>query len=410
MDICRHLTLALLVACSVGYRVAATDAANPTPLPTCVQVSLTPSQITAAKQGRLGWQAATYSEAAPAPVPVQWRVAPGARVASATFIIPAGTSRPGRDRWETVKTPFLECMRAFENPSDHQVDLSEAGRPVLRYNWQRIEPGAVLQQVSEANRMYARPRSDYIHPLYGLGGEILTQDWPIDHPHHRGIYWAWPEVEYGRERGDLHALQRVFARPSGGLKLRSGAVYAQIEADNLWLWEDREPIVRERVLIRAYQATIQGRIIDLLFQFQGLKEGVTIARRDTTHYGGLNLRLATPRSQVIATHTDPPGALPRRAWSDLSGLFVGNAPAGLTVLQHAKNPGYPGEWVQYPELSWCQPTFPDSGTRYPLPPGQALVLRFRLWDHAEGSSDQSQSAGLWDAWHAPQSAVLGLDD
>jgi hypothetical protein len=30
-----------------------------------------------------------------------------------------------------------------------------------------------------------------------LEGEMLTRDWPEGgHPHHRAIFWAWPEVEY----------------------------------------------------------------------------------------------------------------------------------------------------------------------------------------------------------------------
>ena len=87
----------------------------------------------------------------------------------------------------------------------------------------------MLNEVAPANRIYARARSDYIHPLYGLNGEVLTRDWPVDHPHHRGIYWAWPEVDYGTNRGDLHALQKVFARPTGRVRLANGRRFAEVE-------------------------------------------------------------------------------------------------------------------------------------------------------------------------------------
>ena len=94
--------------------------------------------------------------------------------------------------------------------------------------------------------IYAVPRSDYIHPLYGLDGAMLTNDWPdAGHPHHRGIFWAWPEVEYGSKLGDIYALQTVFARPTGNIKLTDGRDYAEIDAENLWMWEDKEAIVRE---------------------------------------------------------------------------------------------------------------------------------------------------------------------
>lgn len=292
-------------------------------------------------------------------------------------------------------------MQAVEDPATGQVDISEHGRPVLRYNYRTVGPGSVLEKVSEGNRIYARPRSDYIHPLYGVGGEVLTRDWSVDHPHHRGIYWAWPEVEFGGERGDLHALQQVFARPTGRLTLRGGAEHAELEAENLWFWEDREPIVHEWTLIRAHRGTVDSRIVDLAFRFLALKDGVTLARRGTTAYGGLNVRLETPRDQTISVHTDPAAAEPRRTWSDLSGIFAGNTSAsGLTVLQHRSNPEYPGDWVQYPELSWCQPTFPTSGTRFALQPGRPLFLRYRLWIHAGGRPSEQEVARRWDAWHA----------
>jgi len=300
--------------------------------------------------------------------------------------------------------------------SNGQVIISDRTEPVLRYNYQMVyEDDEFAFNGLDANEyivtpndtfmsnpsIYAVPRSDYIHPLYGLNGEILTRDWSKDHPHHRGIYWAWPEVDYGKERDDLHALQKVFARPTGKINLQSGTEFAQIEAENLWITEDEiMPIVKEIALIRAYPQKDQIRIIDLAFKFEGLREGVTIARRGTAAYGGLNIRMMTPNSQEISFHTDEPNAIPRRAWSDLSGVFAGNdSPSGLIVFQHHKNPEYPGEWIQFPELSWVQPTFPTSGTRYALVLGKPLILRFRLVVHSGPKPGADVINKLWDEYN-----------
>jgi len=297
-------------------------------------------------------------------------------------------------------------MQARQDPASGQIDLCENDQPVLRYNYKTIEPGEVQDKVTPANRIYARPRSDYIHPLYGLNGEVLTKDWAPDHPHHRGIYWAWPEVDYGTNRGDLHALQIVFARPTGNISLQSGSEFAQVEAENLWLWEDREPIVREQAIIRARRSTAEGRVIDLAFRFVALKDQVTVARRGTAQYGGLNIRMATPASQDISFRTDVSKAVPRRAWSDLSGVFGnGSTPSGLAVLQYRQNPDYPGDWVQYTNLAWCQPTFPALGTRYPLRRDQPLVLRYRLVVHAGPRPKDARLAELWDDFHAAATAL-----
>ena len=274
-----------------------------------------------------------------------------------------------------------------------QVIIWEGQRPVLRYNYEMVyETDDFAFNGLDANdyvktetdtfmanpSIYAVPRSNYIHPLFGLAGEILTRDWSKDHPHHRGIYWAWPEVDYGNKRSDLHALQHIFARPTGRLMIQDAAAYAQIEAENLWIMQDDlMPIVIEHTIIRAYPEKNNRRIVDLAFRFMGLRDSIMIARRGTNAYGGLNIRMMTPKSQSLSYHTDEVGNIPRRAWSDLSGVFTGNeAYSGITVFQHNENPEYPGQWVEYPELSWVQPTFPSNGTRYSLDQGNR---RGRCW-------------------------------
>jgi hypothetical protein len=291
-------------------------------------------------------------------------------------------------------------LTAKQNPRTGHVEIREGVQPVLRYNFGTNEPGPLLAQVHPDNHKYARARGNYIHPLYGLNGEVLTCDWSLDHPHHRGIYWAWPEVDFRGERGDLHALQRVFARPHGECRLVSGPKVAEIIATNLWLWEDRQPIVREQTIIRVYPTNQHGRCIDLEFQFTALEPGVAIARRGTEHYGGLNIRLAPVTNQVIAFHTDPITVKPRKSWGELSGTFAGApGPTSFIVFQHQDNPAYPGDWIKYPELNWLQPTFPAAGTRHALNTNQPLVLRYRLWIRPGQTAPETLNAEQWLAYH-----------
>ena len=53
-----------------------------------------------------------------------------------------------------------------------------------------------------------------------------------------------------------------------------------------------------------------------------------------------------------------------------------------------------------PRLSWCQPTFPASGTRYPLVRGKPLVLRFRLFIHSGKAPDKALANLLWDTFNS----------
>jgi len=303
-----------------------------------------------------------------------------------------------------VKTAFLglciaeePMMQVSRDLYTGQIVITEGDQPVLKYNYQLVcPPEGMVASVAQGNRRYARARSNYIHPLYGPNGEELTLDWSHDHPHHRGIYWAWPEVDWRGERGDLHALQRVWARPTGNISFESKGTYAKIVAESRWFWEDETPIVREVTLIRVHQAGEHGRLIDLVYSFEALEDDVALARRGMDAYGGLNIRMSPIKDMQLIHHADPVSASPRRAWSDSVGIRQGGTKSvGFAVLEKITNPDYPGDWIEYPELPWFQPTFPAKGTRHVLTQGKPLVLQYRLWIREAKETSQAQYDEQW---------------
>jgi hypothetical protein len=376
--------------------------------PVVTAVNLSKQERRAVSEGHLGLVEVTKTlAAAKAQLPVQiFATNEAGTEVRLCWLLPPGPKGLRSFALEKTRSAAPSEMVVRPDQASGQFDLTDATRPVLRYNHATIVPGDDVTNVAPANRIYARARSDYIHPLFGLDGETLTRDWSVDHPHHRGIYWAWPEVDWRGQRGDLHALQRVFARPSGQCKLTSGPVFAQLEAENVWQWETGESLVHERAIIRAWQAGGDGRLIDLELQFTALHDPVLLARRGTEHYGGLNIRLARVADQEITFHTDPTNVTPRMAWAELTGRFgAASEPSGLVVLQHHANPDYPGDWVKFPELNWFQPTFPTSGSRYELKPGVALVLHFRLWLHRGGQAGAETCAAQWRAYQSPLAPI-----
>ncbi len=397
--------------------------------PVTFKLKLNKDQILAAKEGRL----ALVEPSTPNLIPVQLESFNQKTNSTAVIIFPNGEL--GSRKFKLVKndSPIEDEVKAYLDTNTGQVIIEEKGKKVLQYNYQTVYEQDVIRpdskkdtEISFSNMsgvyyeeylkahpeleknettkssIYSVPRSDYIHPLYGLEGEMLTRDWPDGgHPHHRGIFWAWPEVEYKSQRADIYALQRVFARPTGNIKYTSGSVYAEIDAENLWMWEDNEAIVNEHAIIRVYHSTTDTRIIDLTIKLLALKDSVTIATRFTNSYGGLNIRMQTPEKQDISYFTDKADSKPLRAWSDFNGIFEGTkTTSGLMVLQHHDNPEYPGEWRDYPGLAWVQPTFPTPETRYSISKTEPLVLRFRLIIHAGGKPNETTSKKNWDAYHS----------
>ncbi|MCC6165410.1 MAG: PmoA family protein [Acidobacteria bacterium] len=323
-----------------------------------------------------------------------------------------GPARFDRRTWLTHASTLLAAGLAapltaqgapltVRDEGENGLTVREGEALVLRYHYATVPVPESLRRglgarEAESMRRYGHPRSDYIHPLYGLDGIAMTDDWSKDHPHHRGIYWAWPEVTYKGDLGDLHALQRVFARPTGRFTMTTGDAVATIEAENEWRWDDVTPIVREHARLDVHRRGAHGRFIDLQFTFAALAESVTIARRGTNAYGGLNTRLAPVSDLRLSHHADDPGTPVRMAWQTAAGRWRGaSAPASLTIFERADNPGYPGDYIQFPDLPWLQPTFPAAGTRYPLERDTPLVLRYRLWVRAGDSPLDAEYRTQW---------------
>ena len=396
--------------------------------PVKLEIKLDKNQIIAAQEGRLFLVDPSTEEVTPVQLESKDNTNSGV-----VLIMSKEISSHQEYKLIENKTPPGDALKTSVDSKTGQVIIKEGDKMVLQYNYQTVYEKDVIRPESKkgtelvfsnmsgvyydeylkahpelqkndttTSRIYSVPRSDYIHPLYGLEGEMLTNDWPDGgHPHHRGIFWAWPEVEYGTQRADIYALQRVFARPTGNINFTSGPVFAQIDAENLWMWEDSESIVNEHAIIRVYRSSPDIRIIDLTLKFLALKDSVTLATRFTNSYGGLNIRMQTPEKQDISYFTDEKDANPLRTWSDFNGIFEGNKSfSGLMLLQHRDNPEYPGNWRDYPDLAWVQPTFPTPDTRYPLSKEVPLVLRYRLIIHSGGKQNADLYMKNWDAYHS----------
>ncbi|MDR1480405.1 MAG: PmoA family protein [Planctomycetaceae bacterium] len=281
------------------------------------------------------------------------------------------------------------------NSETNQWLILENEEPVLQYNYGTLPlPNGYIEKISQTSRIYAVPRSDYIHPLYDLDGEPITKDWSNDHPHHRGIYWAWPEVGYKNELGDLHALQKVFARTTNKIETATENGKLKLTAENVWKWLDKEPIVNEKITITVLPLDKNGRKINLEFHFTALVDEVTLARRGTQHYGGLNIRMQPlnefKTSSFYGNEKDIP-KINQPAWVCSSwNNPKSDGRTELTVFEKATNPDYPGALIQYPNLNWFQPTFPKNGTRYKLEKNKPLTLHYQLWLHNASDNDNTK--------------------
>jgi len=309
------------------------------------------------------------------------------------FLMPPGPAGERRFLLRTSSKKPSAVMKAGPEAPQGCL-LSDDKAAVLNYWFGAVAPPAGVDP------KYAR--GDYIHPLYGPSGEVLTDDFPKDHPHHRGVWWSWPVTRWNNEVRDIWAVVGVWSR-GGSLVKDDGPVFGEYRAVNIWKWGDRDSIVFESVAIRSFRQAGLGRFVDIDIQLSGLQDGVAIGGRPHGGYGGFALRAAPTKEQKILRHVDPPGAKPRRSWLDYSGLFPGGTQvAGVAIFEHPSNPQYPSALLEYPTINCVMPAFPGE-REVAIPKGQTLTLRHRLWIHP-GRADEKTLADVWSAYANPPKA------
>jgi hypothetical protein len=281
--------------------------------------------------------------------------------------------------------------------SDEGIAVAEADRPVLFYQ----------RKPKSLNGRYER--SGYVHPLYDLDGNVLTEDFPDDHRHHRGICWAWHQVLVGqRSVGDGWSI-RDLSWDVRDLRSETSAASVTLTADVLWrspkYVDDAGrslPLVRESSRIRIHAATADERKIDFCIELRALVADLRLGgSEDDKGYGGFSVRTRLPpdiRFTGAQGEVEPQtNAVAAGSWINMTGTFAGEQRGGLAILCHPSLPGYPQPWILRRSRSMQNPAWPGRHA-VPLPVDQPLVLRYRLVIH-RGQADGQQIEN-WQAEYA----------
>ncbi|HEY2930245.1 MAG TPA: DUF6807 family protein [Acidobacteriota bacterium] len=279
----------------------------------------------------------------------------------------------------------------FEAVSDKSLGLWEGDRPVFVYNH-----GVISKPAVEG----ARDRSSYIHPIYGLDAEVLTDDFPKDHVHHRGLYWAWPHIKIADKEYDLWSMSGIRHQFQRWLAREIKANIAALGIENGWFVGDRQ-VLQEKVWIRAHPASSEERSIEVEFTWTPIDRPVTLWGAEGKSYGGLALRFG-PRSRTIITipagRTSEDLVVTRLPWADLSGDLKGaNKLSGMAVFVDPAHPDYPPTWMtrHYGMLAVGWPGV----TPQTFPPGKSVSCRYRIWIH-RGAPEAAEIQRAYDAYRA----------
>ncbi|MCW5964779.1 MAG: PmoA family protein [Bryobacterales bacterium] len=252
--------------------------------------------------------------------------------------------------------------------------LMDDDRPVLGYNH-----GPQLANNAPAHRT----REGYIFPLITPAGVSPLDDFPQDHWHHRGLFWAWPVIQYEGKTYDIWTLgpgitlkhhQHAFSASSSATSKT-----ATLDANQGWFVGDKQ-IVKEDIALRVEPAQGNARSLEIEVKLEALEKPVVIGGQpdQTKGYGGMNLRFAPRTETRIIT---PEGAVSEdedmvpHTWAALEANYDGK-PAGVRVESLEGNPGHPPGWCLRP-YGFVGANFPGTGS-HTLEPGKPLTLRYRV--------------------------------
>lgn len=255
-----------------------------------------------------------------------------------------------------------------------RIELRDHGKPALVYNY-----GLQLREGAPENRR----RCCYIFPVYTPAGVSVLDDFPQDHYHHRGLFWAWPVVETGGSQYDLWMTMTASRRPDQPPVTHASAVEARLEARDFWQAAGRD-IVREDVAITAFPAKDASRELAVELILEALSAPVKLAGSQEAgkSYGGFSARFA-PREktvlradgQTLAKDED----LNPHQWAELEGLYGGKR-AILRITSDRNNPGAPYQWClrNYGFVGASFPGRTSAVSSYTLEPGKPVKLSFRV--------------------------------
>ena len=259
----------------------------------------------------------------------------------------------------------------WEEAGGGKLRLMQGASTVLDYNYgPQLKPG-----VPEDRR-----REGYIYPLYTPAGVSPLDDFPEDHYHHRGVFWAWMWIRYQGKAYDIWTLKPgIEHRFHKIIEKTGGENSAYLGVENGW-YVGGKLIVRETVDITVDRAIENKRDLEVAVTLEATESTVEIAGSpdQAKGYGGLCVRFApreqtrilTPEGEVREDENEVP-----HAWAALEGFF-GAKRAGVRIESDPGNPGHPP--------GWCLRPYGFVGANFPgvdpvaLKPGEALGLTYTV--------------------------------
>jgi len=184
---------------------------------------------------------------------VESQILPGepSRVIFILDSLPAGATR--HFRLEPAEPTGAEKEAVTCMDDGKRLRLRVGDRPVLQYN-------AAMVESPEGIEPYYR-RSGQIHPLFTPSGRIVSDDFPPDHAHQHGVFFAWVNTTFEGRHLDFWNQKEQTGRIEHAaiLETTSGPVFGQFQVklrhDDLSAPGGPKPVLDEVWTVRTYNVS-----------------------------------------------------------------------------------------------------------------------------------------------------------
>jgi len=315
-----------------------------------------------------------------AELPAQWDPAadwaPESDAGALVFRIPSDLAAGQK---HTLSLAFSETpaptQLAIEDQEGKRLLFSCGRKPVLTYNYAPVpHPGG--------NKVFDRPC--YCHPVWSPAGVVVTDDFPKDHPHQRGLFFAWVKVKAGTRHADFWNLGKRTGRTTFEKlsHVAAGPVVASITSHNLLLAQGH-PAIRERLILRVWNQPGGPWVLDVLVRHDAIDGPVVLEKN---YYGGIAYRgareWADPAKLAMLTSEGrdrKTGNFATSRWVDTHGT-IGGRRVGVVVLDHPSNPRHPQPNRLHPKVPYVGYILPQKAP-YTIEVGKPLTLQYRFVVH-----------------------------
>ena len=326
---------------------------------------------------------------------------------TATFVLHelrSGMTR--RFRLEGVKSDAASMKLVRDHD---RLTITAAGRKMLTFQGGPGElPSADIKPIFR--------QGGYIHPVFTPSGRVITDDYPPDHFHHHGIWFAWTKTEFEGRKPDFWNVGDGTGRVEFVAldKTWSGKVHAGFTSRNRFVDVSAPKpvtVLNEKWAVTVYNIDQGPRPYTMfdLVSTQNLATSSPLVLPEY-RYGGIGFRgsrqwLAKDNCDFLTSEGKDRsnGHGTRARWCHIGGRIDGQL-AGIAILDHPSNFRAP----QAMRINPDQPFFcysPSLSGDWKIEPDKPYISRYRFIVY-DGAPDKAELDRLWDDYANPIQASV----